>query len=106
MAILPTKLIARAASLIRFTGIVRFARLKAVHGKRDIPAAINARASPAIRSRIFRCRKARKIFCALFQSGESWVRRRLLKAKKNFFPAIIAAHSFSAEPENAASAVQ
>jgi len=42
MAILPTKLIAGDASPIRFTGIVKFAQLKVVPGKRDIPAAINA----------------------------------------------------------------
>jgi len=38
----PDKLIAGDASPIRFTGIVKFAQLKVVPGKRDIPAAINA----------------------------------------------------------------
>jgi len=40
------------------------------------------------------------------QYGKNWARKRLLKAKKNFFPAIIAVPNFSAEPGNAASAAQ
>lgn len=106
MAILPTKLIAGAASPTRFTGIVQFAPSKAVRRKRDIAAAINVIASPAIRSRIFRYQRERKIFCVPSQYGKNWARKRLLKAKKNFFPAIIAALNFSAAPENAASAAQ
>jgi hypothetical protein len=101
-----TKLIVKAASLIRFTGIVKFAQLKAVRRKRDISAAINVRVSPAIRSKISRCRRERKIFCVPSQYGKNWAWKRLLKAKKNFFPAIIAALNFSAEPENADSAAQ
>jgi hypothetical protein len=46
-----------AAALIRFTGIARFAPLKAALWKRAISAAINVIVSPAIRSKIFRCRR-------------------------------------------------
>ena len=100
-AILPTKLIVVAACPIRFTGTARFAPSKAVRRKRDTAVAINAQVSPAIKSRIFRCRRERKIFCVPSQYGKNWARKRLLKAKKNFLPATIAALNFSAGPENA-----
>src|SRR5664280_139321 len=106
MEILPTKLIAEAAYPIRFTGTALFAPSKAVRRKRDTAVAINAQVSPAIKSRIFRCRRERKIFCVPSQYGKNWARKRLLKAKKNFFPAITAEPNFSAAPENAATAAQ
>ena len=99
-----TKLNVRAAVLIRFIGIARVAPLKAAPWKRDISVAINALVSPAIRSKISRGLRARKIFCAPSRAGKSWVLRSLSKPKKNFSPAIIAVHSFFAGPENAASA--
>ena len=100
------KLIAWAVFQTRYTGIAEFALLKAVWRKRNIQAAINAIVSLVIRSIISPCRKARKIFYALFRSGERWVRKNLSRLKKNSFPAVTAALVFSAERESAAIAVQ